>query len=181
MVFQYRDPVQGVVMKVGSFVAKVVVCAGLLAVSGMRLEAQTIQPLESIKNQEELNQTILALDTALFDAYNKCDLDKFAVLIADDVEFYHDNGGVTLGKDKFVDSVRKNICGTDTQRELVPGTFEAHYMKGYGAIEIGTHRFLHAKTNGATGEGRFITLWQCKDGVWKVARALSFDHHEVKK
>lgn len=168
-------------MKAWYCVARVVVCAGLFLSSGIGLEAQTIKSLESIQNQEELNQTILALDTALFDAYNKCDLDKFAALIADDVEFYHDNGGVTLGKEKFVDSIKKNICGTDMHRELVAGTFEAHYMKGYGAIEIGTHRFLHPKSDIGTGEGRFITLWQCKDGVWKITRALSFDHHAVAK
>jgi len=151
----------------------------LLVISAAPIRAQAIQSLDSIKNQEELDKTIAALDTALFDAYNHCDLEKFASLIADDVEFYHDQGGVTLGKQAFVDSIKKNICGTDVRRELVPGTLQAHYMKGYGAIEIGTHRFLHPKTNIGTGEGRFVTLWQCKDGAWKITRALSFDHHEA--
>jgi len=153
----------------------------LLAMFGAQVHAQTIQPLDDIKNQAELDKTIAALDTALFDAYNRCDLEKFASLVADDVEFYHDQGGVTLGKQAFVDSIKKNICGTDVRRELVPGTLQAHYMKGYGAIEIGTHRFLHPKTNIGTGEAQFVTLWQCKDGVWKITRALSFDHHEAAK
>jgi ketosteroid isomerase-like protein len=141
----------------------------------------SIPALDQIKNQQELDSAIMALDTALFDAYNRCDLDRFSSLLADDVEFYHDNGGITLGKGNLTASIKKNICPSDTHRELVPGTFEAHYMKGIGAIEIGTHRFLHPKTGGATGEARFITLWQYKDGAWKITRALSFDHHEAAK
>src|SRR5690242_2258630 len=76
------------------------------------------QALESIKSQEELNKVVASLDAALFDSYNRCDLEKFAAFFADDVEFYHDQGGVTLGKDKLTESVRKNICGKVT-RELV--------------------------------------------------------------
>jgi hypothetical protein len=59
----------------------------------------------------------------------------------DDVEFYHDQGGVTLGKANLSDSVKKNICGKVT-RELVPGTLEVHHMKGYGAVEMGVHAFI---------------------------------------
>src|SRR4029077_6146271 len=104
--------------------------------------AQSVPPLDKIQNQQDLDKAIATLDVALFDAYNRCDLDKFASFFVDDVEFYHDQGGVTLGRTNLVDSVRKNICGKTT-RELVPGTMEAHYMKGYGAIEIGVHRFHH--------------------------------------
>ncbi len=139
-----------------------------------------VPSLDSIQSQAELDKAISALDTALFDAYNKCDLVAFKNLLADDVEFYHDQGGVTLGAQALTDSVKNNICGGDVRRDLVPGTFEAHHMKGYGAIEIGVHRFAHPKSNRPAGEGKFITLWQYKDGAWKVARALSFDHHEVK-
>lgn len=134
------------------------------------------QSLDSIKSQAELDKVMANLDTQLFDAYNTCDLKKFASFIDDKVEFYHDQGGVTLGKEALTDSIRKNICGGDVRRELVPGTLEAHYMKGYGAIQIGSHRFVHPKSHNPTGQGRFITLWQYKDGAWKMTRCLSFDH-----
>src|SRR5690348_7890346 len=101
---------------------------------------QEVLPLDKITNQAELDQTMSALDAALFDSYNKCDLQKFASFFVDNVEFYHDQGGVTLGKDALTDSVKKNICG-QTTRELVPGTLHAYYMKGYGALEVGVHRF----------------------------------------
>jgi hypothetical protein len=98
------------------------------------------------------------------------------------VEFYHDQGGVTLGREKLTESIKNNICTGDTKRVLVPGTLKIYYMKGYGAIEMGVHRFLHPKTEAVngTGEGSFVNLWQYKDGAWKLTRALSYDHHAAK-
>jgi ketosteroid isomerase-like protein len=139
-------------------------------------------PLDKITNQAELDKTISALDAALFDSYNRCDLQKFESFFVDDVEFYHDQGGVTLGKAALTESVRKNICG-QTTRELVPGTMQAYYMKGYGALEVGVHRFHHPgheETIGV-GEGKFIHLWQYKDGAWKITRVISYDHHPAAK
>jgi Domain of unknown function (DUF4440) len=151
----------------------------LFACSAIRADAQA---LDSIKNQEELNKVITSLDAALFDSYNRCDLEKFATFFADDVEFYHDQGGVTLGKEKLTDSVRKNICGKVT-RELVPGSLQIYYMKGYGAVEIGVHRFHHPGHDDTepVGEASFIHLWQYKDGAWKITRVISYDHHAVAK
>jgi ketosteroid isomerase-like protein len=144
------------------------------------IDQTVVQPLESIQSQKELDQTIAALDAVLFDSYNRCDLEKFSSFFTSDVEFYHDQGGVTLGNAALTKSIKDNICGGDVRRELVAGTLEAHYMKGYGAIEIGVHRFYHPKSKTPPGEGRFITLWQYKDGAWKITRALSFDHHIAK-
>ena len=140
-----------------------------------------IATLDEIKNQADLDKAITALDTKLFDAYNHCDLKTFASLLADDVEFYHDQGGVTLGRQKLTESVKNNICTGDTQRVLVTGTLKIYYMKGYGAIEMGVHRFLHPKTEATngTGEASFVQLWQYKDGSWKLTRVMSYDHHSA--
>jgi ketosteroid isomerase-like protein len=140
--------------------------------------AQTVPPLDKIQNQQELDRAVTALDAALFDAYNRCDLDKFASFFVDDVEFYHDQGGVTLGKVALTDSVKKNICGKVT-RELVPGSLKVYSMKGYGALELGVHRFHHPghEDTEGVGEGQFIHLWQYKDGAWKITRVISYDHH----
>jgi len=155
----------------------------LLAVMGLlaaRADAQ-VPALDSIKSQEELDKAVAALDAALFDAYNRCDLEKFSSFFVEDVEFYHDQGGVTLGKQNLTDSVKKNICGKVT-RELVAGTLQVHYMKGYGAVEMGVHRFHHPghEDTEAVGEGKFIHLWQYKDGAWKITRVISYDHHAAK-
>ena len=147
-----------------------------------RVDAQTVSALGKINSQAELDTAITALDAALFDAYNRCDLEKFASFFVDDVEFYHDQGGVTLGKANLTDSVKKNICGKTT-RELVPGTLQVHYMKGYGAVEIGVHRFHHPgnEDKEGVGEGKFIHLWQYKDGAWKITRVISYDHQAAAK
>jgi len=63
------------------------------------------------KASDELVSTITALDAALFDAYNRCDLDKLGSYFADDLEFYHDQGGLMAGKQKTIDAVKNNICG----------------------------------------------------------------------
>jgi ketosteroid isomerase-like protein len=121
----------------------------------------------------------MSLSLALFDAYNRCDLDAFRSFLAEDVEFYHDQGGITSGAAALTESVQKNICGGDVRRDLVPGTFQANYMKGYGAVELGTHRFVHPKSNNPTGEGKYISLWQYKDAKWKITREISYDHHSA--
>lgn len=154
----------------------------ILSFAAMVVSAQDkVQALEDIKNQTELDKTITELDRQLFDAYNHCDLKAFDGLLASDVEFYHDQGGVTLGHEKLTESIKNNICTGDTQRVLVPGTLKIYYMKGYGAIEMGVHRFLHPKTEATngTGEASFVHLWQYKDGAWKLTRALSYDHHSA--
>jgi ketosteroid isomerase-like protein len=171
-----------------SAVGRVLLVVGVLAlcITQAHAQVQGVPPLEDIKSQAELDKAITALDAALFDTYNRCDLEKFATFFTDDVEFYHDQGGVTLGKVNLTESVRKNICGGDVRRELLPGTLEVHYMKGYGAVEIGVHRFYHPKTNGAAGEAKFVHLWQYVstgkgEGAWKITRVLSFDHHTAAK
>lgn len=144
--------------------------------------AQSFTPLDKIQNQQELDKVGAALDAALFDSYNKCDLAKFSSFFVDDVEFYHDQGGLTLGKTALTESVKKNICGKTT-RELVPGTLKVFYMKGYGMLETGVHRFHHPghEDTEGVGEGQFINLWQYKGGAWKITRAISYDHHSVQK
>lgn len=144
--------------------------------------AQDVMPLDKIQNQEELDKTVKALDAALFDSYNRCDLEKFRSFFVDDVEFYHDQGGVTLGAAALTESVKKNICG-NTTRELVPNSLHVYYMKGYGALEVGVHRFHHPghEATEGVGEGQFIHLWQYKDGAWKITRVISYDHHSASK
>jgi len=157
-------------------------CAPLQALLFIALLAA---PLAHIHAQaapapDPLFQTIQSLDAKLFDAYNHCDLEKFGSLLADDLEFYHDKSGLSSGRQALVEGVKNNICGKVT-RELVPGTLEVYPIANYGAVEIGVHRFHHPKDTGDVGEAKFIHLWQNKDGVWKITRVISFDHHALTK
>ena len=154
----------------------------LCNVSAQNAAAQSVPALDKIQNQGELDRVGAVLDAALFDSYNHCDLEKFASFMDENVEFYHDQGGVTLGRAALTESVKKNICGKVT-RELVPGSLKVYHMKDYGFVEMGVHRFHHPghdDTEGV-GEGQFVHLWQCKDGAWKVTRVISYDHHAAGK
>jgi hypothetical protein len=158
-----------------------VLLASLFALLVASAGAQQVPSLDNIKSQEELDKALASLDAAVFDAYNRCDVEKFGTFFADDVEFYHDQGGVSLGKEKLIENLKNNICGGDVRRELVPGTVRVYHMKGYGAVQIGVHRFLHPKSNTPAGEARFIHLWQYKQGAWKITRVISYDHHAAAK
>lgn len=153
-------------------------CLLLLLLFATFSYAQTKEP-----DPAQLKETITKLDAAVFDAYNKCDLEKFGSYFTEELEFYHDNGGLTdRTRQSLVDSVKKNICGK-VQRELVQGSLEVYPLHGYGALEIGVHRFNHPgrEASDGVGEGKFIHLWQYKDGDWKITRVISFDHHSVTK
>ena len=135
---------------------------------------------QSSASPQSLFDTVQSLDTKLFDAYNHCDLTTVSSMVAEDLEFYHDVTGFSAGRQSLLDGLKENICGKVT-RELVPGTLEVYPIAHYGAVEIGVHRFYHPGDPTNIGEAKFITLWQNEDGVWKITRALSFDHHPFTK
>jgi hypothetical protein len=142
--------------------------------------AQAVPSLDAIKTDAELTSAISALDTQLFDAYNTCNLEKLGSMVADDLEFYHDKTGLAVGKKVFLDAIKENICGKVT-RELVKGSLEVYPIHGYGAVEIGVHRFHHPGVqNDVLGEAKFVHLWEYKDGAWKVTRVISYDHGMAK-
>ena len=148
----------------------------LLLASAMAVAFAHSQSTQGLPVSDPLYQTVAGLDTELFSAYNSCQLDKLGSLVAEDLEFYHDKTGLAIGRQLFIGAIKNNICGK-VHRELVPGTLEIYPMEGFGAVEIGVHRFTHPGDPHNIGEAKFITLWQHKDGSWKMTRAISFDHH----
>lgn len=145
---------------------------GLLVFWGVPAQPQSgAQP-------EALFKTIQSLDTKLFDAYNHCDLTTLGAMVADDLEFYHDQTGLSVGKETFLAAIKQNICGK-VERALLPDTLEVYPLKGYGAVEIGIHRFHHTgRPEDGVGDAKFVTLWQNKDGGWKVTRVISYNHNQ---
>jgi hypothetical protein len=62
-------------------------------------------------------------------------------------------------------------------RDLVPGSVEVYPIHGYGAIEVGAHRFCHEEGGrDDCGSFRFLDIWQQTNGAWKVTRVVSYDH-----
>ena len=132
---------------------------------------------------DPLYQTVLALDAAVFDAFNKCSapeqLQKHAGYFSPDVEFYHDTGGVTWSRDEMLANTKKNVCGK-FRRELVSGTLKVFPIKGFGAIAQGTHRFCQFTSQGTSnpceGLADFTIIWREQAGAWQITRVLSYGH-----
>ena len=126
-----------------------------------------------LEKDSELYQTILKQDQVYFDAYNSCDLDTQAALLSDDLEFYHDQGGLSLSKADIISSIKTNICGK-VRRELIAESVEIHEIKGFGAVAIGLHKFYNSEEPDAISKpSRFITLWKNQGDSWKMHRIVS--------
>ncbi len=121
-------------------------------------------------------------DKALFDAYNACDLDTFRNYLDEGIEFYQDNDDVTTSRDALEVSFKQH-CGpghvAKQRRELVPGTLEVHPIQGYGAVEMGAHRFCEVGPDGQARKCamlRFVHLWHDDNGHWRITRVISYGH-----
>jgi hypothetical protein len=134
---------------------------------------------ETAPEQNKLYNTVAALDTAVFDAFNHCSelgqLDKHTSYFAADVEFYHDNGGVTWTRDEMIASTRKNVCGKFS-RELVAGSLKVFPIKDFGAIAQGSHRFCQFSSGTCEGFADFTMIWREQAGKWELTRVLSYGH-----
>ena len=132
------------------------------------------------KAPQELHDRIAALDAALFDAYNRCDIDKVGTFFTEDLEFYHEKGGLTLTRDATLALMRKNLCGADSnrvRRELVRGSMEVRAINNYGAVQTGEHRFhltQKGRTEALDGIGKFVMLWRRAGDEWRVSRVISY-------
>jgi ketosteroid isomerase-like protein len=122
---------------------------------------------------------ISRMDAIVFDAFNRRDLAKLKTLFAEDLEFYQDRAGLT-NYQQAMDSFKKNFDSpTMVRRELADGTLEVYPVQGYGAVEIGVHRFYSTdpgQKEKLTATAKFVHVWQKKNGEWKIARVVSYDH-----
>lgn len=132
---------------------------------------------QTSQHPDTLFETIKSLDAKLFNAYNNCDLSVLGSMVSDDLEFYHDQTGLSVGKEAFLAAIKQNICGK-VQRTLIENTLEVYPLKSYGAVEIGIHRFHHPNEPGNVGDAKFVTIWRNDSGVWKVTRVISYEHNE---
>jgi hypothetical protein len=143
--------------------------------------ALAIAGASAAAERDPLYEEMLALDTAVFDAFNRCadpaQLRKHASYFAKDVEFYHDKAGVTVGVDGMIASTRANVCGK-FRRELDTPSFRAFPLPGYGAMTTGTHRFCHTLTT-CEGMGEFTVIWRQTKGEWQITRVLSYAHQPL--
>jgi Domain of unknown function (DUF4440)/Domain of unknown function (DUF3471) len=144
-------------------------------------------PLFAQSEKDPLAETILHQDGRFWDAYNRCDVDKMSQFFWPDVEFYHDKGGPTIGLPALDETLRKNLCGNPNfrlRREAIAETVKVYPLQKngvtYGAVLSGEHYFYindNGKPEYLDGMAKFFHVWLLKDGTWKMARIVSYDHH----
>lgn len=122
---------------------------------------------------QELYDKIVHMDSVYFNAYNSCDMETQAAVLADSIEFYHDASGLTTSKKDLLAALKANICGKVT-RVLVQGSIEVYPLPGFGAVEIGLHKFInHQENNSVSPPEKFICIWRLRDGKWQMYRVIS--------
>jgi hypothetical protein len=140
-----------------------------------------------VSTDSELFIALKKKDSLLFDGgFNNCDLEAFVDLIAEDLEFYHDKGGVTNSKEEFIQQFKSGICGNPayrSRRELIPGSLEVFPLydggKLYGALQKGIHNFYEipeGEPEVAGSTAKFTHVWLLEEDKWILKRVLSYDH-----
>ncbi|MFI5161851.1 MAG: nuclear transport factor 2 family protein [Sphingobacteriales bacterium] len=154
--------------KLPAFLTLLIITAISVMASAQSSEIPPYKP-----ESQELYNTIVHMDSVYFNAYNTCDMVTQAAIYSDSIEFYHDKGGLQKSKKDLLAALKANICGKVT-RVLVPGSIEVYPIPGYGAIEIGYHRFInHQESETPSKPGRFVVFWQLKNGKWQIAKVAS--------
>ncbi|CAM1372748.1 nuclear transport factor 2 family protein [Tenacibaculum xiamenense] len=156
----------------GNFLMKLLMLLYALLVSwftnGQVHEIPQFQP----KNQQ-LFEEISKMDATFFDAYNNCDMETQAKILSDDIEFFHDNTGLSTSKKDILNAIKNNICNKVT-RTLIKGSIEVYPIHNYGAVEIGYHKFFNSQEpNAKSIPSKFITIWKKSNDQWLITKVVS--------
>lgn len=153
---------------------KIIIALSLFASVCCTAQERSGSHNDYIPEYKELHNTIAALDSIFWKAYNECDLETQSRLYSEDIEFYHDQAGLISSKQMILDATRENICG-NIRRDLVKGTLEVYPLPGYGAVEMGMHTFQDNTNSGGepSRPGKFIVIWQQKGSDWTITRVIS--------
>jgi Domain of unknown function (DUF4440) len=138
------------------------------------VKSQDATPKYQRTVSKELYDSIVALDSIFFNAYNTCKLKTMDSLLSEDLEFYHDKGGLSTSKKEIMKALENNICGKVT-RELLKGSIEVYQIKDYGAVEMGFHGFHNNQEpdSGPTLFSKFVHIWHHVNNQWELTRVIS--------
>lgn len=150
--------------------------------AGGQLRAQTVSQAGDGLRSGPLFEELARLDGLLFEAsFVTCDAATANAIFTDDVEFYHDKDGLSVGE-RVRENTRRLTASCPGKhgvtRTIVPGTLRVYPIDGYGAMQVGSHRFDERGAPTST-VAQFISVWRLQDGKWRLARVISFDHRSV--
>lgn len=157
---------------------KVIAAIGIMALLIIFFACNNAQKLNNkpdyVPDSKELYNSIVHMDSVLFGAYNICDLPTMADCFSEDIEFYHDKGGLMTNKDSIIAATKKYICGKVT-RVLVAGSIEVYPIADFGAIEMGEHYFINNQEPKPDHPsiGKFVHTWKNESGKWRMTRVIS--------
>ncbi len=165
-----------------------------LVVTGFIFSLVVLVPLLAegasvLTKESPLFMQIKLKDSLLFDkGFNQCDAKSLDLVIAEDFEFYHDESGITKGKQLFIESFMNGVCDLDYKatRRLIEDSLLIYPLKNngivYGAIQIGEHHFYAQYAAGdekppeLTSTAHFTHVWELRDNNWLLIRVLSYGH-----
>lgn len=155
---------------------KILIVLSIIFLSQFSYSQKIVKEIYSTEYEpvnKQIYDIIVAKDKEYFDAYNACDMEKQASLYSENLEFFHDKGGLTTSKKEILTSIEKNICGKVT-RTLVEGSIEVYPIKDYGAVEIGYHKFYNNQEPNADSKAvKFIMVWKNERDNWIITKVIS--------
>lgn len=121
----------------------------------------------------KLYNEIVKMDTKYFNAYNSCDMKTQEEIYDENLEFFHDKGGLSTSKSDLLKALKENICNK-VKRTLIKGSVEVYPIKDYGAIQMGYHKFYNKQEpNAKSIPSKFVVVWKNKNNRWKITKVIS--------
>src|SRR4051812_32866822 len=148
------------------------------------LNANAQQKNDSVATRS-LTEQLFNLDSILFSAFNNCDLEKFASLLDENLEFYDDREGLNTSKEMELQSLQ-NRCSDRSvrmRRAVVRESLQVYPLGTYGAVQMGEHLFYESRNGGPDqlkGKAYFVHIWKNTRGTWTLTRIISYAHRPVK-
>jgi hypothetical protein len=168
-------------MKAASLFKKSIICLFFIVLSVGANAQQKLVHHESA----DLTATILERDSLFWLTYNTCNLEQMRTFFSQDLEFYHDKGGLTSTSESLLEAMKKGICQNKeltVRREVIKGSLQVYPLNNYGAILTGEHKFYvkeKGKPERPDGIAKFTHVWQHTNKEWKMTRVLSYDHQPI--
>jgi ketosteroid isomerase-like protein len=130
-----------------------------------------------IPADKPLYETIIKKDSILFEAFNTRDITALKSYFTDNLEVYQDNTGLRNYEETvqaFTELFKMDYVLT---RKPILESIEVYPVRNFGAIETGQHTFCHTE-NGKLecATFKFVHIWENKNGQWKVAKIITYDH-----